>query len=181
LGGALRERQVDEPSKLLDSCAWYVVQTKRNGEHLAQRQLQRQGIISYLPMLAEWPPPAVGRLVQPLFPGYILVHAALPRDFYRVSWTPGVKGFVVFGEDPPALDHRCVEFLHAREGSDGLIRCAQGTEVGVSVRVLQGPFRGLAAVVQRRLPARERVVVLLNLLQRETTVELPERWLKRVS
>ena len=31
----------------------------------------------------------------------------------------------------------------------------------------------------RRLPARERVVVLLNVLKRETPVELPERWLKR--
>jgi len=159
--------------------AWYVATTKRHCEEIARLRLAERGIESYLPLTVEWPPPAVGRPIQPLFPGYLLVLAALPDDFYRVIWAPGVKAFVVFGEGPTPLDNRCIEFLRARESPDGLIRCAEGTEGGMTVRVLHGPLSGLAAVVRRRVPARERVLVLLNLLQRETVVELPERWVKR--
>lgn len=157
--------------------AWYVVATKRHAEELARQRLGERGIESYLPLIVEWPPPAVGRPVQPLFPGYLLVHAALPEDFYRVTRTSGVKAFVVFGDVPPPLDDSCVEFLRAREGEDGTIRCA--AQSGTNVCVVRGPLKGLAAVVERRIPARERVVVLLCLLQRETAVELPELWVRR--
>jgi transcription antitermination factor NusG len=159
--------------------AWYVVATKPRCEEMARTRLTERGFGTYLPLTVEWPPPAVGRAIQPMFPGYLLVHAALPHDFYRVAWAPGVKAFVIFGEAPPPLDERCVEFLRAREGRDGVIRRADGVEAGTTVSVVQGPLRGVAAVVQRRVPARERVVVLLNLLQRETPVELPQRWVKR--
>jgi len=175
------DTQREAKSPITDGPAWYVVATKRHSEQIARARLTERGIESYLPLTVEWPRPAGGRLIQPLFPGYLLVKGTLPRDYYRVSWTQGVKAFVVFGEYPPPLDERYVEFLRAREGADGFIRCAEETEARMSVRVLHGPLTGFAAVVQRRLPARERVVVLLNLLQRETPVELPERWVKRAS
>src|SRR3989442_2923128 len=121
-GGAMyddAERDVRSP--ITDRLAWYVVATKRHSEEIARARLAERGIESYLPLTVEWPPPAVGRPIQPLFPGYLLVNATLPRDFYRVTWTPGVKAFVVFGESPPPLDERCVEFLRARECPDGFI------------------------------------------------------------
>jgi hypothetical protein len=34
------------------------------------------------------------------------------------------------------------------------------------------------AIVERRLTAHERVLVLLDLLQRQTRVEMPERWVR---
>jgi transcriptional antiterminator RfaH len=156
--------------------AWYVIATKRHAEALARVRLAARGIESYLPLTLEWGGPASGGALQPLFPGYLLVHVALPGDFYQVTWAPGVKAFVAFGDTPPILDDDCVEFLRAREGPGGFIPCAPAE--ASDVRVVDGPLRGLSAVVERHVPARERVVVLLHLLQRQMRVELPGRWIK---
>jgi transcriptional antiterminator RfaH len=160
--------------------AWYVVQTQRHRERLAREKLCERGIHNYLPMLLQWPPPAVGSAVQPMFPGYVFVHAALPQDFYRVSRSEGVKGFVAFGSDPTPMDPGAVEFVRTQEGPDGVVHMGTGVKEGSAVAITKGPFRGLMAVLERRLPAHARVQVLLHILQRETRVDLPEKWLSRV-
>lgn len=158
---------------------WYVLQTKRHRERIAQRYLEEIGVSSYLPRILQWPRPAVGSAVVPMFPGYVFVHATLREDFTRIIWTPGVKAFVSFGGAPAEVDQGIIEFLCSRQGPDGLVRCASPIHEGSEIRIVAGPFRGLTAVVEQRLPARERVRVLLDLLQRPTRVELPERWIAR--
>lgn len=171
LGGAMRCNP-EEPS----SGAWYVLQTKRHRERLAQCHLQEHGVVSYLPQIVQWPRPAVGSAVAPMFPGYIFVRANLEQAFTRIRWTPGVRSFVTVGGVPAVVDGNIIEFLQGREGHDGLIRCSLRIREGSEVRIVRGPFRGLTAVVDRLLPARDRVQVLMDLLQRSTRVELPERW-----
>lgn len=158
---------------------WYVLQTKRHRERIAQRYLEEIGVSSYLPRILQWPRPAVGSAVVPMFPGYVFVHATLSEDFTRIIWTPGVKAFVSFGGAPAEVDASIIEFLCSRQGPDGLVHCASPIHEGSEIRIIAGPFRGLTAVVEQRLPARERVRVLMDLLQRPTRVELPERWIAR--
>ena len=156
---------------------WYVLQTNRNKERLAQAALCQRGIASYLPRIEQWPRPAVGSAVAPLFPGYLFVQ--LGSDLCaQVSWTPGVRGFVSFGGFAAAIDLEAIEFLRSREAADGVIHVA-GVSGGDQVRIVHGPLRGLTAVVECRLPARERVRVLLQILRTDTPVELPERWVRQ--
>ncbi len=159
--------------------AWYVLQTNRNKELLAQHALGQRGITTYLPRIVQWPRPAVGSAIAPMFPCYLFVHLSLD-DCARTSWTPGVKAFVTFGGGPVPIDASAIDFLREREGPDGLIRCGEPLPGETEVRIDNGPFRGLTAVVQQHLPARERVRVLMQILQRDTPVELPERWVRRV-
>ena len=161
------------------AAGWYVVQTKRHREHVAQRILGERGTPSYLPRIVQWPRPAVGSEIGPMFPGYLFVQVDLPHDFYQVMWTPGVKSFVAFGDLPAPLDPAVIQFLRDREGPDHVIRCGEGVSMNSRVLIVNGPFRGLTAIVEQRLPARERVRVLMHVLQRETRVELPERWLRQ--
>lgn len=156
--------------------AWYVLQSKRHKERLAQHSLGNRGIRTYLPWIIQWPRPAVGSAVVPMFPGYLFAQLVLPDDFSLVSWTPGVKAFVAFGGGAVPIDSTVITFLQDREGADGLIRCGNSSTDGSEVRITNGPFRGLTAVIEQRLPARERVRVLIHFLQRETPVELPEGW-----
>lgn len=156
---------------------WYVLQTNRNKERLAQLALGQRGLASYLPRIVQWPAPAVGSSVAPLFPGYLFVQLH-PNDCARVTWTPGVRAFVNFGGGPAHLEAGAIEFLRGREGADGLIQCGP-LPANQEVRIVNGPFRGLTAVIERRLPARERVRVLLQLLSRDTAVELPARWVRQ--
>lgn len=155
---------------------WRVARTQRHREAVAHTQLAQRGFDTYLPLLRQWPPPAVGSEVGPLFPGYVFVRADAP-GFHRIARTPGLLGLVVFGDEPPELDADVIEFLQAREGPDGVIQPNPPAH-GRAVRITHGPFRGLEAVLEQRLTGRQRVLILLDLLQRKTRVELPESWVR---
>jgi transcription antitermination factor NusG len=158
---------------------WFVVHTKRHRERLAQVRLAEAGVETYLPLLLQWPRPAVGSDVGPMFPSYVFAHATIPDDSHRICRTAGVHGFVTFGSLPAPIDPSVIAFFRAREGEDGVIR-AEPFAAGREVQVVSGPFRGLVAVVAHRLGARQRVRVLLEILQRQTAVEMPERWVRQV-
>ena len=158
--------------------AWYAVTTKRHREQAAQARLEHEGVATYLPALAQWPPPAVGNEIGPMFPCYLFVRATMPDDFYRVNRTPHVRGFVTFGSGPAQVAETVVSFLRSREGPDGIIRY-EPLPHGRPVRIITGPFKGFVAVVEQRLTARQRVRVLLDLMQRQTRVELPEKWVRQ--
>lgn len=181
LGGAI-VTETTSSSMLLGTdlpAAWYVLQTKRYHEHVAQRFIEERGIAAYLPRVVQWPRPAVGNQVGPMFPGYLFVYLTSPDEFYRVLWLPGVKAFVTFGGAAPALEQHAIELLRSREGPDGLIHCGNGLTESTEVRIVDGPFRGLTALLEQRLPTRERVRVLMDILQRQTLVELPEKWVRQ--
>ena len=44
---------------------------------------------------------------------------------------------------------------------------------GEEVKVVEGPFLGVRALVTRVLPARERVAILLSMLGQEREIEVP--------
>jgi len=160
---------------------WYVVETQRHREAVARAVLGERGVTSYLPCIAQWPRPAVGAAIGPLFPGYLFVRLDLARQAHRIVRTNGVKSFVAFGGAPVALGDDVVDFLREREGPDGLVQIGAADDIGgATVRIVDGPFRGLTAVVTARLAARARVQVLMEILQRQTSVELPERWVRRL-
>lgn len=180
MGGAIDSMDPGTESVVVAGQAWYVVQTKRHQERVAQRFLAERKVASYLPQIVEWPKPVVGSAIAPLFPGYLFVRTVLAEQFTQIIWSHGVKTFVAFGGTPVPLDDTVIDFLRAREGPDGLIRCNEGVPENSEVRIVRGPFQGLTAIVEERLPARERVRVLMELMQRQTSVELPERWVARV-
>jgi transcriptional antiterminator RfaH len=155
--------------------AWYVLQTNRHKEQFAELSLNRLVIATYLPRIVQWPRPAVGSAIVPMFPGYLFARVSLHDDFYKVSRTPGVKTFISFGDGPVPVAASAIEFLKQREGPDGLIRCGSFVNDHSEVQIINGPFRGLTGIVERLLPARARVRVLMDLLHRQTVVELPEQ------
>ena len=157
--------------------AWRVVTAHRHREAVARVRLVQQGLETYLPLLRRWPRPPVGSDVGPLFPGYVFVRAE-GAHFHLITRTPGVSGLIVFGGEPARLDDGVIDFLRSREEPDGIIE-ARPLPSGSAVRVTDGPWRGLVAVLERRLSARERVLVLLDILQRQTRVEMPETWVRR--
>jgi transcription antitermination factor NusG len=158
---------------------WYVLKTKRHGERRATLHLHSKGISTYLPRTREWPRPAVGSDITPLFPGYLFAYLDLDRDYRSACWSPGVHEFVRLSADAPAeLPAQVIEFLKSREGPDGLIHCGDGEKDQRRVRLARGPLKDLCGVVTRRLSGRKRVVLLVEFLQHQTRVEVPESWLK---
>ena len=156
--------------------SWIVVQAKRHKERAVQANLTREGIPAYVPLLRQWPRPAVGGDVGPMFPCYVFCQP-VPGQPITVSSCCGVVRVVDFGEGPARVGPEVIAYLRSRASADGVIEI-EPVVTGKEVTITDGPLRGLAAVVERRLTARQRVLVLLHLLRRPTRVELPERWLR---
>jgi transcriptional antiterminator RfaH len=157
---------------------WYLVYTKPCGEALAQTHLRRQGYEVYLP-----------RIVQPirrrglwrdrivaLFPRYLFLRLREGlQTLGPVRSSVGVSGVVRFGSRYAIVPDPIVDGLQERaDPQSGLHRMSppSGLRPGDPVRIGMGPFDGLKGIFERADGA-ERVVVLLKLLGRDTSVHIP--------
>ena len=116
-----------------------------------------------------------------VFPGYLLVRCQMDDDsWYCVRNTPGVTGFVgqsKHGQKPTPLSRREVQtFLAAKgDGTGGMPTRKKPKldyEVGESVRVKEGPFADFAGTVAEINADHMKLKVLVNIVGRETLVEM---------
>jgi transcriptional antiterminator RfaH len=84
----------------------------------------------------------------------------------------GVTKIVGFGGQPSVVGDAVIAELREFARDNETIEIAPSIEPGDEVTVLDGPFKGLRAVVTRVLPAKERVAVLLELLGTQREVEV---------
>ena len=163
-----------------DGLQWYVVRTKVRREQYAECHLARRGVRTFLPRICQPARVGIHSVVTPLFPGYLLVQIDLETQYFDVAWTPGVNKFVAFGGAPCSLEDTVVEYLRDRGGADGIIRAFPVFREGDRVRVKYGPFAGLEGFIESS-SGRGRVRILMELLRRQTRVELPQQFLDRIS
>lgn len=152
---------------------WFVLRSKPRKEACAAHHLERRGIRVFCPRIREPVGWTNDWTTVPLFPGYVFVRLILQRDYYGVIWTPGVKGFVAFGEAPTAVRPEVIDFLQRQAGRDGIIDPAERLRAGERVRIRRGPFAGLIGIIEKPCPERGRIRVLMDFLRRGTAVELP--------
>jgi transcriptional antiterminator RfaH len=84
-----------------------------------------------------------------------------------------VQGIVHFGDQVATLDPYTIANLRENAGEDETVTFNPEIQIGQPVRIAEGPFQGLEALVTRLLPAQERVRVLLEFLGRSVEAELP--------
>src|SRR4051794_12911977 len=98
------------PSMTRMSTEWFVVRSKPRKEDFAVQSLGRRGVVAFCPRILEPVGMTNDWATVPLFPGYLFVHIELHSGFHTVMWTPGVKGFVSFGEMPTSVQPEIVNF-----------------------------------------------------------------------
>jgi transcriptional antiterminator RfaH len=156
---------------------WYLIQTKCGQEPVAEFNLRRQGYDVYNPRLMQsmrfrgrWT-----SRVGSLFPRYLFVRLAVGQQAMGpIRSTIGVANIVRFGCAYAVVPDVIVDELRSRADPEtGLLGLRPRTfQPGASVRITTGLFQGLEGVFQREV-ADERVVLLLELLGRETSLLLP--------
>ena len=152
---------------------WYLIQCKPRQEARAEENLERQGFVCFRPFHAQ-EKVVKGkrtRVEEPLFPGYIFIRLRVTDDWSPLRSTRGVARRVSFGNKPAVVDECIIECLRQRT--------AAGPEPqlftsGQCLRIIDGPFAELEAVFMG-MDGDERVVVLLNLLQRQQRLVFPLR------
>jgi transcription elongation factor/antiterminator RfaH len=163
------------------SLQWFVISTKARREKFAQEQLGYRGVETFLPRIVEPSRLRGHAVVAPLFPSYLFVYIDLENQYFDVVWAPGVRKFIGFGALPCPVDTAVVEFLRTRVGHEGIVRAVPAFKPGDVVRVKRGPLEGLVGIIEHPGCGRGRVRVLMELLRRQTRVEVPQHIIERVS
>ena len=109
-------------------------------------------------------------LEQPIFPGYVFCRFAR-EDRAKVLNTPGVRSIVGFGGQPAVVPDSEMEQLSAMVASGRLLRPCPYLDKGDSVRIEQGPLRGVEGIVVETQDGC-RLVVSITLLKRSVSVLL---------
>jgi transcription antitermination factor NusG len=107
------------------------------------------------------------------------VELALPHDWTRVVWTPGVRRLVTFEGEAPCLPEDAIAFPRARAAPDGtIVARPRPLPIGHRVRVTDGPLAGLVGIIENPPDARGRVSVLMDILRAQTRVSIDVVWLE---
>lgn len=160
---------------LSDTPLWFCLRTQPKREHFAATALRRQlQIPCFSPRLRFRKATLRGAVwfVEAMFPGYLFAQFVYPLQHRRVGHSSGIQGIVQFGDYVATLDPGTVEALQQKTGEEEILTIDPEIQVGQSVRIAEGPFQGLEALVTRLLPAKERVRVLLEFLGRSVETEI---------
>jgi transcriptional antiterminator NusG len=115
------------------------------------------------------------------YPGYVLVRCDEDEQVLAaIRSTPGVTGFVGPGGKPTRLSEAEVQSLLAGLTEARAPRTRVPFAVGDSVTVKEGPFKDFSGQVAELDPDQMKVVVRLNILGRETPVELEFSQIERL-
>ena len=156
---------------------WYVIRSKPREESIAQAQLERQGYRVYFPRVLQ-AARVRGRWVdriEPLFPRYLFLQTDVQaQSLAPIRSTVGVTDIVRFGAEYATIRDEVVqELMNGAEPETGLHRLRKPLFVrGACVRISEGPFNGLEGVFEFH-EGGDRVLVLLEVLGRQTRVRIP--------
>lgn len=157
---------------------WYLVQCKPRQDLRALANLQQQHYECLLPMRQ------VERVSQgtlqlrsePLFPGYLFIALDTQQDNWMpIRSTRGVSQIVRFDNAPLPIPHSVIEGV--RSHAAAVVRLF---ETGDRVRVSVPGSLGIEAIFEAR-DGTERVILLINLLQRESRVSVPVTHIQRLA
>jgi len=157
------------------SLAWFCVRSQLKHEHIAAEHLRKMDDVQvFLPRIRFKRATRQGSVwvKEALFPGYLFARFDWHTSFRQVQYASGVRGIVHFGKHWPIIPERSIEELRQSVGITELHTICEDFLPGDVVRVADGTLRGLHAVISRVMPGRERVAVLMELLGRQTTIEL---------
>ena len=115
-----------------------------------------------------------------IFPGYILVQMIVTEDsWYVVRNTPNVTGFVGTGTTPSPISDDEVKSIQKRMG-DEEPKYKIDFSIGQLVNITDGPFKGFDGAVSEIDESKGKLKVLVNMLGRETPVELDSLQVRKV-
>jgi transcriptional antiterminator RfaH len=147
--------------------------------------VRQKGFPVFYPRLRVRPVNPRARKVLPYFPGYMFVQADIATTGLGLfQWMPNALGLVCFGQEAAAVPEPLIAGLRKRleEASETEAKFLFGLRPGDRLWIKSGPLAGYEAVFDSRLPGRDRVRVLLSLLQdRRIPVELSAELLDRTT
>jgi transcriptional antiterminator RfaH len=154
---------------------WFLLQTKVKQEQRAAENLERQGVVSFCPMI-RIDKISRGRraeVLDVLFPGYLFVQLGESSvSTTAVRSTRGVSHFVTSAGAPIIVPQGLVEQLRQRMTADADVVMSQLPKSGAKIQFIDGPFKGLNAVFTEP-DGNNRAIVMVTLLSQKIKISTP--------
>ena len=161
-----------------ENVQWYCVKARPRQEQAAKiAMVNEAGLEVFCPMLRFERARKSGRVrvLEAMFPGYLFVRFCYETHYRLVGTSNGVSTIVSFGGIPAIVPAAIIDELRASVADGETIEIPSNLSIGNEVEVVEGPFRGIRAIVTSVMPARARVTILLELLGMEREVEVPQQ------
>jgi transcriptional antiterminator RfaH len=113
-------------------------------------------------------------VTEAMFPGYLFARFVLTEMHRRVSYAHGVSGIVRFADRYPTIEEGALAQLRDHTDLSEVKELSYELSQGDQVKIVEGAFIGLEAVVARVLPAKQRVTVLIDFLGRKMEAEVQQ-------
>ena len=155
--------------------AWFCLRSQPKHEHIAAEHLRLiEGIDVFNPRIRFPRSTRNGKVTvtEAMFPNYLFARFDWKSSLTRVHYSPGVSGVVHFGCKFPTVPDQAIEELRALIGTEGIHVVSNEVAVGEEVTISGGAFHGLQAVVTQVMPGKQRVLVLMDFLGRQSSVEV---------
>jgi transcriptional antiterminator RfaH len=164
-----------QPQAAAGDGAWYCIRTHLKHEHIAAAHLgQLPDLEVFNPQLRLLRTTRQGRRwrTESLFPNYVFARFVLDAFLGKVTYTPGVKFVLRFGDRIPEMPNEAIEDMRRGLGELDAKVVTDAPEAGDEVEITQGAFAGMKASVMRVLPGKQRAQILLDVLGRPVQAEL---------
>jgi transcription antitermination factor NusG len=156
---------------------WFAIMAKTCREKTASLLLENAGYECFVPTskyIRRWSD-RMKEIEVPLFPGYFFCRMN-PHNRLPVLMTPGVIQIVGVGKTPRSVDEEEVAAIQ-RAAKSGLPTMPWPyVEIGHTVRIEEGPLRGLTGIVFK-IKSGVKLILSVSLLQRSVAVEIDRRWI----
>jgi transcriptional antiterminator RfaH len=153
---------------------WFLLQLKPNGQRLAERNLQRQGFETFLPMheVTERKSTRFMTDLRPLFPGYMFVGFEPEiAPWHQINSTVGVSRLVSMNGKPQSVPFDIVDGLMSRCDASGKLLPPQSLNAGDQVELRSGPFSNFVATVES-IESDRRIWVLMDFMGQRTRIKV---------
>jgi transcriptional antiterminator RfaH len=155
--------------------AWYCLRSKTKQEHIAAAHLRMlKEVAVFCPRIRFKRVTRQGLVwvTEAMFPSYLFAHFELAEMHRQVEYAHGVRGIVRFADRYPTIEEDVLAQLRDHVGVKEVKELDYAPAQGDNVRIAEGAFAGLEAVVTQILPAKERVKVLMDFLGRKMEAEV---------
>ena len=160
---------------------WYCVHTKPLKESQVEAYCQQTlRLETYYPQLRTYKTVrGVRRLaVTSLFPRYLFCRFDPAVSFRAVRYAPDAHDIVRVGGQLAVVQDPLIDELKDWAGDECEMRVVRPSLCsGDSVEITDGPLRGFSAVILRASDDRDRVAILLSLLNEAATITIRRDWL----
>ena len=151
---------------------WYALALRTRFEKVVALHLRGKGYEAYLPTYRSrrhWSD-RIKEIELPLFPGYIFCKFDV-TDRLPVLVIPGVRSIVSFGGEPMPVPETEIISVQRIVNSGLHYGPWPGIHASQTVRVKEGPLRGLEGTVTR-VKENYHLIVSINMLRRSVSVEI---------